>query len=86
MDIELAEKIRALKEKHGFSYKKIAEAVGCDISTIYRVRDGLITNPSYLIGKAINDLFLIQGSVEPGRAKDKLGKLSFKKALLRSDS
>lgn len=49
------EKIRTLIER-GIKCRDIAEAAGCAVSSVYRVRDGLITNPSYLIGKTIDRL------------------------------
>lgn len=49
------EKIRKLGEK-GIKCRDIAEAAGCAVSSVYRVRDGLIVNPSYLIGKTIDRL------------------------------
>lgn len=38
------------------TYKAVAERAKCDISTIFRIRSGQITNPSYSVGKAIDDL------------------------------
>lgn len=48
-------KIRTLEER-GVKCRDIAEAAGCAVSSVYRVRDGLIANPSYLIGKTIDRL------------------------------
>ncbi|MBD1602382.1 helix-turn-helix domain-containing protein [Pseudomonas typographi] len=40
----------------GLTYKAVAERARCDISTIFRIRSGQITNPSYIAGKAIDDM------------------------------
>ncbi len=53
--LTLAEKIQALLDA-GRTYKAIAEAADCDSSTIFRIRTGAIVNPSYSVGKAIDDL------------------------------
>lgn len=53
---ELATKLEAILAS-GATYKTVAEAANCDTSTIYRIRTGAITNPSYTIGKAIDHLF-----------------------------
>lgn len=87
MNTALAEKVRTLKEKQGLPYKKIAEAVGCDISTIYRIRDGLISNPSYQIGQAINDLSSAQDiDITPKKVTEKASESGFKASLLSCDS
>lgn len=49
------EKIKTLEER-GFKCRDIANAAGCAVSSVYRVRDGLIANPSYSIGKTIDRL------------------------------
>lgn len=49
------EKIKKLGEL-GIKCRDIAESAGCAVSSIYRVRDGLIANPSYTIGKTIDRL------------------------------
>lgn len=49
------EKIKRLGER-GIKCRDIAEAAGCAVSSVYRVRDGLIANPSYQIGKTIDRL------------------------------
>jgi hypothetical protein len=38
----------------GWTYKAIAERAKCDISTIFRIRSGQISNPSYIAGRAID--------------------------------
>lgn len=38
----------------GLTYKAIAERAKCDISTIFRIRNGQISNPSYIAGRAID--------------------------------
>lgn len=38
----------------GWTYKAIAERAKCDISTIFRIRNGQISNPSYIAGRAID--------------------------------
>ncbi|MFP3862815.1 hypothetical protein [Pseudomonas sp. B21-047] len=40
----------------GLTYKAIAERAKCDISTIFRIRNGHISNPSYVAGTAIDQL------------------------------
>lgn len=50
---DLPEKLNALLGS-GFTYKAIAERAKCDISTIFRIRNGDIVNPSYIAGKAID--------------------------------
>lgn len=40
----------------GLTYKAIAERAKCDTSTIFRIRSGQIINPSYLAGKAIDEM------------------------------
>ncbi|PVZ19950.1 MULTISPECIES: helix-turn-helix domain-containing protein [unclassified Pseudomonas] len=40
----------------GLTYKAVAERAKCDISTIFRIRSGQITNPSYIAGKAIDEM------------------------------
>jgi hypothetical protein len=40
----------------GWTYKVIAERAKCDISTIFRIRNGQIGNPSYIAGRAIDQM------------------------------
>ena len=40
------------------TYKAIASRAGCDTSTIFRIRNGHIANPSYSVGKAIDEMHL----------------------------
>ncbi|MBV1812499.1 hypothetical protein ALQ76_01809 [Pseudomonas syringae pv. atrofaciens] len=40
----------------GLTYKAIAERAKCDISTIFRIRNGQISNPSYIVGIAIDHM------------------------------
>lgn len=40
----------------GASPKSLADKIGCHISTVYRIRDGFITDPSYSVGQAIDNL------------------------------
>lgn len=40
------------------TYKAIASRAGCDTSTIFRIRNGDIANPSYSVGKAIDEMHL----------------------------
>ena len=40
----------------GWTYKAIAERAKCDISTIFRIRNGQIINPSYIAGRAIDQM------------------------------
>lgn len=41
----------------GQTYKAIAAKADCDTSTIFRIRSGAISNPSYSVGKAIDEMF-----------------------------
>jgi transcriptional regulator with XRE-family HTH domain len=41
----------------GLTYKAIAERAKCDISTIFRIRNGQISNPSYIAGIAIDQMY-----------------------------
>ncbi|PHN45992.1 helix-turn-helix domain-containing protein [Pseudomonas syringae] len=41
----------------GLTYKAIAERAKCDISTIFRIRNGQISNPSYVVGIAIDQMY-----------------------------
>jgi hypothetical protein len=40
----------------GWTYKAIAERAKCDISTIFRIRNRQISNPSYIAGTAIDQM------------------------------
>lgn len=50
---DLPNKLDALLSS-GLTYKVIAERAKCDISTIFRIRNGQISNPSYIAGRAID--------------------------------
>lgn len=50
---DLPKKLDALLAS-GLTYKAIAERAKCDISTIFRIRNGQISNPSYIAGRAID--------------------------------
>jgi len=52
---ELPNKLDALLGS-GWTYKAIAERAKCDISTIFRIRNGQIGNPSYISGVAIDQM------------------------------
>lgn len=41
----------------GLTYKAIAERAKCDVSTIFRIRNGQIINPSYVAGTAIDQMY-----------------------------
>lgn len=41
----------------GMTYKAIAQRAKCDTSTIFRIRRGQISNPSYVAGSAIDQMF-----------------------------
>lgn len=60
----LAEKVEAIIG-NGTPYRSIADAAGCNVSTIYRIKDGLIQNPSYAVGKAIDHLY---GEIQHSRS------------------
>lgn len=51
----IQQKLQALLDG-GSSPKDLAEKIGCHISTVYRIRDGFITDPSYSVGQAIDKL------------------------------
>lgn len=53
MNNALSDKIKALLD-NGATAKELARESGCAVSTIYRLRDGLILDPSYSIGHAID--------------------------------
>lgn len=50
---DLPKKIEAIRAA-GPSYVAIAKSAGCDISTLYRIRQGLISDPAYSVGTAID--------------------------------
>jgi uncharacterized protein YerC len=52
---ELAEKLEAILAS-GATYKAVAEKAGCNISTIYRIRTGEVINPSYSVGRSIDEM------------------------------
>ncbi|WP_122846293.1 helix-turn-helix domain-containing protein [Pseudomonas viridiflava] len=52
---DLPNKLNALLGS-GWTYKAIAERAKCDISTIFRIRNGQISNPSYIAGIAIDQM------------------------------
>lgn len=52
---DLPKKLDALLGS-GWTYKVIAERAKCDISTIFRIRNGQISNPSYISGTAIDHM------------------------------
>ncbi|MEQ4255398.1 helix-turn-helix domain-containing protein [Pseudomonas syringae] len=52
---DLPNKLHALLGS-GLTYKAIAERAKCDISTIFRIRNGQISNPSYIVGTAIDHM------------------------------
>ena len=52
---DLPKKLDALLGS-GLTYRAIAERAKCDISTIFRIRSGQISNPSYLAGTAIDQM------------------------------
>lgn len=52
---DLPKKLDALLSS-GMTYKAIAERAKCDISTIFRIRNGQISNPSYVAGTAIDQM------------------------------
>ncbi|WGK60536.1 hypothetical protein QAO71_10570 [Halopseudomonas sp. SMJS2] len=52
----LSEKVDALIQD-GMTGNAIAERAGCDSSTISRIRRGLIGNPAYSVGIAIDQMY-----------------------------
>lgn len=52
----LPEKLKTLLAS-GMTYKAIAERANCDTSTIFRIRNGDVVNPSYSVGIAIDALY-----------------------------
>jgi len=52
---ELAKKLEAILAS-GATYKAVAKRASCDTSTIYRIRTGHIVNPSYSVGRAIDEM------------------------------
>lgn len=58
-EITIQEKLNELLTL-GNTPKDLATKIGCHISTVYRIRDGAITDPSYSVGIAIDALYLKQ--------------------------
>ncbi len=52
----LSQKVEALIQG-GMTGSAIAEKAGCDSSTISRIRRGLIGNPAYSVGIAIDQMY-----------------------------
>lgn len=52
---ELAKKLEAILAS-GATYKAVAKRAECDVSTVYRIRTGGIINPSYSVGRAIDEM------------------------------
>lgn len=52
----LAQKLEAILAS-GHSQTSVAKEIGCDISTIYRIRIGVIPDPRYSIGQQIDRLW-----------------------------
>jgi hypothetical protein len=53
---DLPKKLDALLGS-GMTYRAIAERAKCDTSTIFRIRSGQISNPSYVTGTAIDRMY-----------------------------
>lgn len=53
----------------GLTYKAIAERAKCDISTIFRIRNGQISNPSYIAGVAIDQMHVELGKTAKPSSK-----------------
>ncbi|SED98298.1 hypothetical protein [Pseudomonas anguilliseptica] len=53
---KLPEKVEKLLSS-GLTYKVIAGRANCDTSTIFRIKNGDIANPSYAVGTAIDQMF-----------------------------
>lgn len=54
--VDHQQKVEAIRES-GLAYTQIAERCGVDTSTIFRIRKGSITDPSYSLGVAIDELY-----------------------------
>ncbi|WP_236175938.1 helix-turn-helix domain-containing protein [Pseudomonas pseudonitroreducens] len=52
-NLTLAEKVEALLAAK-MTYRAIAERAGCDTSTVFRIKNGAVVNPSYAVGSAID--------------------------------
>lgn len=52
----LSEMVKALRAE-GVTSSAIAQRVGCDASTIYRIREGLIADPKHSIASAIQSIY-----------------------------
>lgn len=52
---ELAKKLEAILAS-GATYKTVAKHAECDVSTVYRIKTGSIINPSYSVGRAIDEM------------------------------
>lgn len=55
-EVALKEKICALLAG-GMTYKAVATRASCDTSTIFRIKNGDIANPSYSVGTAIDAMY-----------------------------
>ncbi|WBF19240.1 helix-turn-helix domain-containing protein [Halomonas elongata] len=53
---ELAKKLEAILAS-GATPKAVAKEAGCDISTVYRIRSGAIVNPSYSVGRSLDEMY-----------------------------
>nr|WP_286948294.1 hypothetical protein [Pseudomonas sp. UBA6718] len=52
----LQEMIEAIRSE-GVAYTAIARGANCDISTLFRIRQGDIQDPKYSVGKAIEGMY-----------------------------
>lgn len=59
---ELAKKLEAILAS-GATYKAVAKRAECDVSTVYRIRTGAIINPSYSVGRAIDEMHAAMNAV-----------------------
>ncbi|WP_370601157.1 helix-turn-helix domain-containing protein [Pseudomonas nitroreducens] len=67
-NLTLAEKVEALLAAK-MTYRAIAERAGCDTSTVFRIKNGAVVNPSYAVGSAID---LMHSELhKPAKAKRK---------------
>lgn len=56
-EVPLREKLVAILGSEGVTYKSVAEKAKCDTSTIFRIKNGDISNPSYSVGSAIDAMY-----------------------------
>lgn len=65
---DLPAKIEAIRAA-GVTYTAIAKRANCDISTLFRIRQGEIPDPKYSVGSAIDAMYIELSSTETSTPK-----------------